>query len=146
MKDDILDYFDDETHFEKNIKVVVAKYFYFEAQAHLYAARLREVGIRSFISNANTITALPFGDGGIGLHVRQEDLEEATAIIKQLDYNNTRDNPDITYHDADQDDIEYERSVHEQMNKKIDPVYLMIIALLIAIIAWSFIRHNNQMF
>ena len=34
------------------------------------------------------LPSIPFGEGGIGLHVRQDELEEALTIIEELDFNN----------------------------------------------------------
>jgi hypothetical protein len=46
MEDRILDYFGDEaTWDQQDLKIVVARYFYMEAEARLYAARLNQEGM-----------------------------------------------------------------------------------------------------
>ena len=72
MKDEKFDHPEEEEFYAG--KIVAVKYFYAESEARLYTARLREVGIRSFISNANTANTLPLGEGGVGLHVRNQIL------------------------------------------------------------------------
>ena len=93
MDQQILDYFEG---FEENTRIVPLKYFFFESEAHLYAARLKEAGIPCFISNANIMTVLPLGGGGgIGLHIREADLPEASRIAARLDYQKNHDTPEL---------------------------------------------------
>ena len=42
MENTVLDFFEE---YDENVKVVIVKSFYWESQAYLYAARLKEVGI-----------------------------------------------------------------------------------------------------
>ena len=72
MENEILDYFGEESYYQG--KIIAIKYFYFESQALLYAAQLRANGVRVFVSNTNTITAFPLGNGGIGLHILEADI------------------------------------------------------------------------
>jgi len=116
MENDILDYLGEEEYYKG--KILAIKYFYFESQAILYVARLREQGIKSFISNTNTITAFPLGNGGIGLHIREIDFDNALTIIKELDNNNQFGPQNVSFHDADHEDIAYEKALEEQKNKK----------------------------
>ena len=89
MRDDILDYFGDfDDLFDKDTKVVAVKFFYFESEARVYAARLKQAGIKNFISSSHVSSMLPMGEGGIGLHVKEEDQQQALEIIHQLDNNN----------------------------------------------------------
>lgn len=129
MEQNILDYFGE---FEENVKIVVLKYFYFESEARLYAARLKEAGITSFISNANIVTALPLGEGGIGLHIREADLEAALEIVQQLDSNKNQD-AEQSFHDADLAEIEYQRQLNQGNQAQSDRVYWLL-GLLIALI------------
>lgn len=135
MVDEVLDYFDDsEEHFDANTRVVAIKYFYFEPEAHLYVARLKEANIKSFISNANTSTALPFGEGGIGLHVKESDAEEALQIVNQLDHYNSREPVDQSFHDADKEDIAYEKALKEQQARQFRPATIIILFLALLIL------------
>ncbi|MEL6865159.1 MAG: hypothetical protein AAFP19_12100 [Bacteroidota bacterium] len=141
MDENILDYFEDdaEKEFDAGTKIIAIKYFYFESQARLYAARLKEANIRSFVSNANTTTVLPFGEGGIGLHIRESDQEEALAIIRELDVNNVNDPPPQSFRDADEEDIAYERALNQDEKKPFDPAIITIIIIIIILLLQLFL-------
>ena len=143
MENEILDYFADNEYYKG--RIIAIKYFYFESQAMLYAARLREVGIRCFVSNTNTITAFPLGDGGIGLHIREKDSEEAIHIIRLMDKNNLQDCNDFSFRDADEDDIQYFINV-SKLNNKIDRTYITIVVILLLVILSSFLRAMSSTF
>lgn len=104
-----LDHFEE---FEENVQVVAIRYFSFASEASLYAAQLQDAGIRCFLSNTNSVTILPVEQPGIGLHVRAEDQVAALAILEQIDQQ-LDEAPDVSYHDADEQEIEYLRSVQE---------------------------------
>ncbi len=139
--DNILDRWDDG--FEENVKVVVVKYFYLESEASLYAARLKEAGIKSFLSNANVSTAIPIGHGGIGLHVRESDMAEALKIVKLLDDQNKKPIEE-SYEDADEEEIAYLKSLHEQ-EKGQDWMYWGIMLLIGFLILRAFLRASGIM-
>jgi len=136
MENEILDYFADNEYYKG--RIIAIKYFYFESQARLYAARLREADIRCFVSNANTITAFPLGDGGIGLHIREKDSDEAIQIIRRMDVNNLQDQNDFSFRDADEDDIQYFINISKKSNK-IDRAYITIVIILLLVILSSFL-------
>ncbi len=140
VHNELLDYFDPEG--EVNEKIITVKYFYFEAPARLYAARLRQQGIQSFITNVNTITAFPLGDGGIGLHIRERDYESALPLIYELDNNSKTRPTHISFHDADHEDIAFEKSLSEQENKK-DALLILFLILLGLILIRAFMRSSG---
>ncbi|MCB0561661.1 MAG: DUF2007 domain-containing protein [Lewinellaceae bacterium] len=140
MDQQILDYFEG---FEENTRIVPLKYFFFESEAHLYAARLKEAGIPCFISNANIMTVLPLGGGGgIGLHIREADLPEASRIAARLDYQKNHDNPDASFHDASHDDIEYQRALNAPpMQVGASPAwYWLVVGIILLVILRAFLR------
>ena len=98
--------------FRNNVKLVIVKRFVFEARANIYAAYLREAGIKCFISNSATGTLIPFVDGGFLLHVSERDLDDALELIQELDRNAVAP-PEEDFRDADLSDIEYAREVNE---------------------------------
>lgn len=104
-----LDYFGE---FEEGIEVIAIRYFSTISEASLYEAHLRDAGIRCFISNANSVTMLPLEQPGIGLHIRSDDREPALEILQEVD-RQLRETPVESYHDIDEDEIEYLRSVQE---------------------------------
>ena len=124
-----LDYFEE---FEEDVKVIAIRYFSFSSEASLYAAQLREAGIRCFISNANTVTMIPLEQPGIGLHIRAEDTEVASKVLKQIDQQ-MQATPIEDYHDADEEEIEYLKSVQEgaQGSNAVLWIVIIIIGLLI---------------
>lgn len=100
--------------FQPTDRIVVIKHFFSESEAHIYAARLKQADIPCFISNANIMTALPLGGGGgIGLHVREQDLSLAQRIVSQLDFQHNADYEE-NYRDADEAEIAYLKSLKEQ--------------------------------
>ena len=70
-------------NFDQNIKIVIAWRFYSESIASLYQSKLKSKGIKSFLSNSLTTNLIPFGEGGIVLHVQEKDLDRSVQIIKK---------------------------------------------------------------
>ncbi|MCB0570695.1 MAG: DUF2007 domain-containing protein [Phaeodactylibacter sp.] len=138
---EILDHFGE---FEEDTRIVVAKKFFFESQARLYSARLTEAGIRNFISNANMMTALPLIEGGgIGLHVREEDLPEATRIIAELDYQDQNPTPEEgSFYDASHDDIEFQKALAEGDKTHFGRVIFWIVLILILLFILRSLIHT----
>lgn len=140
MDQQILDYFGE---FEENTRIVPLKYFFFESEARLYAARLKEAGIPCFISNANIMSVLPLGGGGgISLHIREADLPVASRIVARLDYQKENGSQNDTFHDADHDDIEYQRALHEPplAIRASQAWYWLVIGIILLVILRAFLR------
>ena len=139
MEDRILDFFEEE--FDQDTRIIAVKYFYFETEARLYAARLKEAQIPSFISNTNVSTALALGEGGIGLHIREEDAAEATRIIAQLDLQKKLDNPeDDSFRDADLEEIRYLEAIHKEDPAKDRTVIAIILMIILFLVLRAFLR------
>ncbi|MEZ4985300.1 MAG: hypothetical protein R2795_09735 [Saprospiraceae bacterium] len=68
---------------EGDDSIALLRYFYFDTEAQFAALQLRSVGIQCFVSNANSQTILPMGQGWIGLHVFQRDVAPAVAVLRQ---------------------------------------------------------------
>ena len=132
---DVLEYYNNEGFYREGVHIVTVKVFYFESKARLYEARLKEVGIPCFVSNANTVNVMPLGEGGIRLHVRATDLEAATAVVEELDTLNVTDGSVFTHHDADHEDIAWEKMVNSKDGKNTtsdtSPMLIAIIVVLI---------------
>ncbi len=143
MDNDILDHFRDEEYYTG--KIIAIKYFYLESQAALYAARLKEHHIKCFISNTNAITAFPLGDGGIGLHIREIDKEEALLLIKQLDDQNLIDPQNISFHEADHEDIAYEKLLSERKNNR-KPLLFLVFIIIVLLLSRAYMRANGILF
>lgn len=124
-----LDYFGE---FEEGIEVVAVRYFSFESEASLYAAHLRDAGIRCFVSNTNSVTMLPLEQPAIGLHIRSEDWEAAKEILQNID-RQLQEEPAESYHDADEEEIEYLQSLKDsdQGNNALMWLVAIIIGLLV---------------
>ncbi len=107
----ILDY---SEQFGQDDKVFIIKYFSFESQARIYAARLKDEGIPCFVSNSHVGTALPLGgSANVALHVKVQDAERAQALLRQMDYQQ-RTGSAQDFREATLEDIEYERELHEK--------------------------------
>lgn len=76
---DILDYFDELAR--HNARTAVVGYFYFDFEAQVAAARLRDAGIPCYVSNAISATQLPSASPSIGVHVLEADLARAKAVL-----------------------------------------------------------------
>lgn len=136
MEEQILDYFGEfDQRYRNSKKVIAIKYFYYEAQARLYAAQLKESNIPCFISNANSITAFPLGGGGIGLHVIEDDSEMALQIIHKMDEANKKQFSELDYKDVDKEEIAYLKSLNEK-----DKNYTIVFVLMLIIIVLLLIR------
>jgi hypothetical protein len=128
MDDHALDPTDEQ--FDPDARIIVLRFFSLESEARLYAARLREAGVRHFLSNANMSTTLPLTQSGIGLHVREQDLQQATAILARLDYQKQHAEIEENYHDADLADIEYHKALHAPSKPTVN--WLLIVLGLLA--------------
>ena len=142
MNDDVLDFFEDDP----NVKVVVIKSFYWESKAYLYAARLKEAGIPSFISNSNINSVLHIDVGGIKLNVRAQDVEAAAEIVRIMDQ--AQKDKNESFHDADKGDIEYEKAVAESKIPVIDSdgrgfsAYVILLILIILIFIYGIFHYG----
>lgn len=146
MEDEILDYFDEGDSYD--VKIIAIKYFYFESKARLYAARLEKEGIPSFVSNTNSITAFPLGDAGIGLHIREADLEIAQDVIRSMDQLAKMDSSEEeSFRDADLGDIAYQRQLHEQQkesSKTVRYIVALIIVLVVIRMLWRALHPDGS--
>ncbi len=116
--------------FDRKTRILVLKQFFFESEAHIYAARLREEGIRCEISSATIQTILPVEQAGIKLLVRESDLEEATKIIALMDMQKEMV-PEGPFHDIDKEEIMYMQEVEKGNNRNLLWVVLFILGILL---------------
>lgn len=130
-----LDYFGD---FEEDVEVIAVRYFSFSTEASLYAAHLKDAGIRCFISNANSVTMLPLEQPGIGLHIRLEDREAALEILRNID-RQLAEEPTQAYHDADEEEIEYLKSIQEDAQGS-NALLLLVILIILLLVFRTFAR------
>ena len=138
----------DKPVYRNGISFRIIRKFYNESEATLYKIRLEDQGISCFISNAISSTILPFNDGGVILHVKDTDIEEALTIIENID-KETALPKDEDFKDADMGDIFYEKSRydHEMRLEKSDKrelwiFYALIIAILIYVVLYFFITNK----
>ena len=134
MSKPILDQFDEEERFDNDSKIITIKFFNFESIAQLYVARLNEVGIKSFLSNTNASTILPLSEGSIGLSVKDKDVVEALKLIKTLDENAQNEATDISYKDADIEDILYEKAINEKRDFLSKPLLALVIVFILLVL------------
>lgn len=134
-----------EEHFDysDNIRVVTVKFFYFESQARLYAARLREAGIACFLSNINSSTIIALGEGGIGLNVKEADAVEALGIIRELDKFAKQEQVEQSFHDADKEDILYEKEIQKAKENKWSPLTVAALLIVFLLLLHSFLLANG---
>lgn len=109
--------------------LVLLKQFYFESEASIYTARLRDAGVQAFLQNDTAYVMLPVGEKGIRLFVPESDVDDALAIIKEMDFNKSQP-VEESFHDADIEDILYQKSLHERQVSS----SMMYVALAMSII------------
>jgi hypothetical protein len=120
----------------------IVKHFYSEQIASIFLMQLQAEGIDCFLSNTATSTLVPFGEGGISLHVNDNDVLRAIEIITEVE-KRSLEKIDKDFKDADLDDILYEKEVNDyEENLKQSPrnylIFLLIIIFLILILMLSF--------
>jgi hypothetical protein len=134
MKDLNLDYWEEgEQKNSSANELILLRRFSFSPQANLYAARLKEVGIPSVLSNQHMASMLSL-DGGIRMMIRQKDYTEALEVIAQLDKELQREPADFSYHDADLEDIAFEKSLRERHRFSFSPLFLLILTLILFLV------------
>lgn len=140
---DILDY---TAPFGPDDKVIILKYFAAESQAHIYAARLKEEGIACFVSNSHVGTILPLGgSANIALHVKATDGERAGEILAQMDYQQ-RTGSEQDFRDANLEDIEYERQLHEGNDRQFWWWVIIIAIVTILLVLRAYLRGAGLVF
>jgi hypothetical protein len=81
---------------------------------------------------------LPVEQPAIGLHIREEDREAALSLLQEID-RQMETEPDISYHEADEEEIAYLRSLEE--SEKGSNVLLWIVGMIIVLLVFrSFAR------
>lgn len=120
----------------------IVKHFYSEQIASIYLTQLQSAGIACFLSNTATSTLVPFAEGGISLHVIEDDIPRAMEIIQEVE-KRAREKVDEDFKDAELDDIQYEKEVNDYEEKlKHNPRnfinILFIILFIILILMLSF--------
>ena len=134
-----------EGDFKEGVEIVLIKHFYQESEAHLYAAKLKDEGIDSFLSNTNMNTALTVDFANVGLHVNKKDVRQASLIIEGLDLQQASRDPNFSYEDATPEEIELEKGLLAANQKKSDNIfYLIAILLLIVGIILAIINYFQQ--
>ncbi len=112
-------------------RMVAARYFAREPEARVYAARLKALGIRCYLTNTYALTALPLAGSGIGLHVCEADLPDALHVFRQMERESQKALLEQSFHDADLEDIEYQRALHRHRLSLTDKLLLSLVVLLI---------------
>lgn len=121
-------------HFEDDVKVIVLKRFVHETEAHIAAAALENVGIKTFVSNSIMSTMVPMAEGGFILHIKEDDR---AAAIEILTLQENQDPLEESFHDATLGDIEYEKSKYLSNQRILNSnwKYLLWIFMILIVIA-----------
>lgn len=76
--------------FSMATRLVTIKTFYYDHETLLYEPQLRSAGIYYMLKDHKTVTIDPFLSaalGGIKLQVKEDDVERAMALIKEIEKN-----------------------------------------------------------
>ncbi len=120
----------------------IIKRFYSEVQANIYFIRLKESGIKCFLSSENMSSVLPLGDGGFMLNVALDQFEDAVEIIHLIDQEQKENIQKQDFREATKEDILYEKQVAEYeswlnsgwVNKKMVSFLLLVLFMVVIII------------
>lgn len=123
-----------------SIDFTAVRSFNSQAEASVYAARLTESGIHNYLLNGTVYSMLPVGEKGIRLFVAHRDVDEALELIKEMDYNDAHP-PEETFHDADLDEILYQKELHQ--NSKSKWLMAIIIAMVSLILLYAVMLAAN---
>lgn len=119
--------------------VVILNKFASESEARILSKLLASYQIPSFVSNANSRQVLQLPTINISLHVYAKDLPQAREIIKQWEEEGKLLEENISFHDADLEDIQFEQEIYEQRRKANKINWLLLSILLLVIIGTLFI-------
>ena len=123
-------------------QLVLVKQFYLESEAAIYAARMRESGIKAILQNDTAYVMLPVGEKGIRLFVPVGDIEFANDLIGEMDRNSLQP-VDESFHDADLDDILYQKALHHgAVSSKM--MYIAIIMSIILILYVCYLSSSGM--
>ncbi len=120
--------------FEDGFRLVALRYFAREPEARVYAARLKAAGIQSYLSNTYALTALPLAGNGIGLHVRDVDLSEATRLLVRVEHELKKVDAEQSFHDADLEEIMYQKELHRPGLRISDKLSLFLLGLMLSLL------------
>ena len=131
----------EENRPQEHSRLIPIKQFYTEAEASVYAAKLQDSGVRSLLQNETAYTVLPVGEQGIRLFVLEDDVDLAQEIIYEMDTNMLSE-PKESFHDADLQDIEYQKQL--QASKSNNKLILFAIIITILLLAYSYYLGTNS--
>ena len=115
------------------MKTATLKYFHFESEARLVAAKLRDAGIPAHVSNTNSVHFVPTTSADIRLSVPADRVDAAREVLAEIAHDLERE-PD--YREADHEDIEFARAVSE--GQKLHPILgYAAMFLLLLLFLWT---------
>jgi hypothetical protein len=79
---------------EDRDQTIVIRRYMIESEAQLISVYLRKAGIPNFLSNTYMNQMIPFGQGGIGLHIYKSDKSTVERLLSSL-----QELPEITEDD-----------------------------------------------
>lgn len=134
--ENVLDQFDD---FDEQIKISLLRNFNLESEAHIVASRLKAEGIPCFLSNSNTLAALPIGIG-VSLYVREKDLTTAQNVLAQIEHAFRKYPTEEQFYEADEEEIAYQKSLNQPPGVNSRLWYWLILLLVLLIVLRAFFR------
>lgn len=126
---------------EDREQTIVIRRFMMESEAQLISVYLRKAGIPNFLSNTYMNQMIPFGQGGVGLHIYKRDRSTVEKLLTDL-----LERPDITEDDLLLDLENGHISLDPGIQKAKQPSYhwfiyftiiLLILGFLIHALGWS---------
>jgi len=99
--------------------------------SQLVVSRLRAEGIDVRIRNSNASSIYPLATIGMQIEVNENQFELAQSLVQEMEKSALEPNPDIDFHEADEEDIAFESAMHkreQEINnaKPTSLIYLLI--------------------
>jgi len=94
-------------------------------------SRLRAEGIDVRIRNSNASSIYPLATIGMQIEVNENQFELAQSLVQEMEKSALEPNPDIDFHESDEEDIAFESAMHkreQEINnaKPTSLIYLLI--------------------
>lgn len=117
--------------------------------AQISVSRLRSEGVDVRLRNAHSSTIYPLQSIEVQIEVPASQVEQANQLLKELENSFVNQNLELDFTEYDEEDIAFEKEVHERemkiLNSKPQSLIYLLIALLaiIAVMLFSFSKEVN---
>ena len=130
-------------------QIITVRKFYDSVTAEIYAAKLRDEGVSFHLRDGNIANILHLATQSIRLEIHAKDREWVERILSELDQLH-RSEPDEDFREADQEEIQYQKKLHEEKTavwpkKNIQWLFLIVLVLILLLgFALKYLNNMNN--